>query len=77
MSVFKAYDIRGTWPDGIDAALSHRTGRAYADFIGKGPIAVGRDMRTMAPEAQVAAAITTMGSTVVQPWGAGKTMVRL
>jgi phosphomannomutase len=52
MSVFKAYDIRGTWPDGIDAALSHRTGRAYADFIGKGPIAVGRDMRTMAPEAQ-------------------------
>ncbi|MBT3341119.1 MAG: phosphomannomutase/phosphoglucomutase [Planctomycetes bacterium] len=52
MSVFKAYDIRGTWPDQIDSQLSYRIGRAYADFLGEGPIVVGRDMRTMAPEAQ-------------------------
>lgn len=52
MSVFKAYDIRGTWPDQIDARLMRRIGRAFADFIGRGPLVVGRDMRTMAPEAQ-------------------------
>ncbi len=50
MSVFKAYDVRGTWPDQIDAALARRIGRAFADFLGRGPIVVGRDMRTMAPE---------------------------
>ncbi len=52
MSVFKAYDIRGTYPDQIDADLARRIGRAYADFLGKGPVVVGRDMRTMAPEIQ-------------------------
>ncbi len=51
MSVFKAYDIRGIWPTQIDSALSRRIGRAFGDFIGKGPLVVGRDMRTMAPEA--------------------------
>jgi len=52
MSVFKAYDIRGTYPDQIDAALARRIGRAFADFLGKGPLVVGRDMRSMAPEIQ-------------------------
>jgi phosphomannomutase len=54
MSVFKAYDIRGTYPDQIDAALARRIGRAYADFLGRGPVVVGRDMRTMAPEIHAA-----------------------
>jgi phosphomannomutase len=52
MSVFKAYDIRGTYPDQIDADLAYRIGRAFADFLGQGPLVVGRDMRTMAPEIQ-------------------------
>lgn len=50
MSVFKAYDIRGTYPDQIDAALARRIGRAFADFLGVGPLVIGRDMREMAPE---------------------------
>lgn len=50
MSVFKAYDIRGTYPDQIDADLAYRIGRAYADFMKEGPLVIGRDMRTMAPE---------------------------
>jgi phosphomannomutase len=52
MSVFKAYDVRGTYPDQIDLDLSYRVGRAFADFVGKGPLVVGRDMRTMAIEVQ-------------------------
>lgn len=55
MSVFKAYDIRGKWPSQIDAALAHRIGRAFGDFLGAGPVVIGRDMRTMAPEAHAAA----------------------
>jgi len=50
MSVFKAYDIRGTYPDQIDATLARRIGRAFADFLGAGPFVIGRDMREMAPE---------------------------
>jgi len=50
MSVFKAYDIRGTYPDQIDAQLARRIGRAYADFLGASPVVIGRDMRSMAPE---------------------------
>ncbi len=50
MFVFKAYDIRGTYPDQIDSNLARRIGRAFADFMGNGPLVVGRDMRTMAPE---------------------------
>lgn len=52
MSVFKAYDIRGTYPDQIDLDLAYRVGRAFADFLGAGPIVVGHDMRTMAVEVQ-------------------------
>lgn len=52
MSVFKAYDVRGTYPDQIDLDLSYRVGRAFADYLGKGPLVVGHDMRTMAVEVQ-------------------------
>lgn len=49
MSIFKAYDIRGTYPDQIDEALARRIGAAFAKFIGGKRLVVGRDMRTMAP----------------------------
>lgn len=52
MSVFKAYDVRGTYPDQIDLDLAYRVGRAFADFVGKGPLVVGHDMRTMAVAVQ-------------------------
>ena len=50
MVVFKAYDIRGIFPDQLDSELAHRVGRAVARFLGSGPIAVGRDARTSSPE---------------------------
>lgn len=59
MGVFKSYDIRGTYPDQIDAALARKIGVSLGRFYGeldrnkgRGPlrIVVGRDMRTMAPE---------------------------
>jgi phosphomannomutase len=44
-TVFKAYDIRGTYPDQINAPLAEAVGRALADFLPEGVVVVGRDMR--------------------------------
>ena len=49
-AVFKAYDVRGTVPDQIDAALARATGAAFVRVVGDGPVAVGHDMRPSSPE---------------------------
>jgi phosphomannomutase len=52
VSIFKAYDIRGTYPDQIDETTARRIGAAFAKFLGAKTLVVGRDMRTMAPSIQ-------------------------
>ncbi len=52
MTIFKAYDIRGTYPDQIDEAIATKIGTAFANFTGAKRLVVGRDMRTMAPSVQ-------------------------
>ena len=44
-TIFKAYDIRGTFPDEIDAALCYEIGGAFAIFAKSSKILVARDMR--------------------------------
>ena len=49
-AVFKAYDIRGTTPDQLDAALVRQVGMAFAAFVRTQPhphdrVLVARDMR--------------------------------
>jgi phosphomannomutase len=46
MGIFKAYDIRGVYPDEIDEVIMEKIGKAFADFIRGKKIAVGYDMRT-------------------------------
>jgi phosphomannomutase len=67
MSIFKAYDIRGTVPDQLDAGAAHRIGRAVARHIGASPLAVGRDMRESSPElhAALVRGITEEGADVL------------
>jgi phosphomannomutase len=56
-SIFKAYDVRGKYPDQMDEDLAYRIGRALPQVLQdlEGPpveeqrIAVGRDMRLSAP----------------------------
>jgi phosphomannomutase len=56
-SIFKAYDLRGTYPDEMDEELAYRVGRAFprvlAALQGGAPseqrIGLGRDMRLSAP----------------------------
>jgi phosphomannomutase len=43
--IFKAYDIRGVYPDEIDEALARRIGNSFAHFTGAQHLVVGHDMR--------------------------------
>ncbi len=43
--IFKAYDVRGTYPDQLDEHVARAVGSAFADFAGSGTILVARDMR--------------------------------
>ena len=49
-AAFKAYDVRGVYPAQLDAEGAYAIGRAYAAHLEPRSVAVGRDMRTMAPE---------------------------
>lgn len=54
-TIFKAYDIRGIYPQQIDEDIAYALGRGYATFIKKNnqeanfKIAVGSDMRLSSP----------------------------
>ena len=47
--IFKAYDIRGTYPDQIDEETARAIGRGFVAYLKAGRIAVGRDMRLSSP----------------------------
>ncbi|MGB7220341.1 MAG: phosphomannomutase/phosphoglucomutase [Vicinamibacterales bacterium] len=66
-SIFKAYDVRGVYPDQIDEHVARAIGAAFVAYLGAGRIAVGRDMRLSSP-ALAAAFIdgaTSQGADVV------------
>jgi len=45
-SIFKAYDIRGTYPDQLNEDIAYQVGLAFANYLKPKTIAIGRDMRT-------------------------------
>jgi phosphomannomutase len=47
--VFKAYDVRGIYPNELDEAGAHAIGRAYVEEFEPRRIAIGRDMRLSSP----------------------------
>jgi phosphomannomutase len=49
VAIFKAYDVRGTVPDQLDARLAYQIGRSTARFAACDAIAVGRDAREHSP----------------------------
>jgi phosphomannomutase len=54
--IFKAYDIRGTYPDQLEEGLAERIGLATSIFLAAGRVAVGHDVRNSAPS--IAEAVT-------------------
>lgn len=67
-ATFKAYDIRGTVPDQLDAELARRVGAAFAAYTGAPTILVARDMRASGVELADAFAegATEAGADVVE-----------
>ncbi len=49
--IFKAYDVRGVYPDEIDEDVAYKTGRAFVAFLGKKnpSLVIGRDGRNSSP----------------------------
>jgi len=66
-AVFKAYDIRGTYPDQIDAALVRALGAAVARFCATPELLVARDMRESGVEltAAFAEGAATQGVAII------------
>jgi phosphomannomutase len=48
-SIFKAYDVRGIYPDEINEESARAIGAGFAAYLGARRIAVGRDMRLSSP----------------------------
>jgi phosphomannomutase len=49
-NIFKAYDVRGLYPQQINGDVAFAIGRALVDYLGARRIAVGRDARLSSPE---------------------------
>jgi phosphomannomutase len=72
-NIFKAYDIRGLYPDDLDQGLAYKVGRAYATLIKKEnpgrklEIVVSRDMRQSSPalKKKLVAGLTDSGLDVI------------
>jgi phosphomannomutase len=66
-SIFKAYDVRGTYPDEVNEETARLIGAAFVAYLEAERIAVGRDMRLSSPS--IAAAFidgaTSQGAAVV------------
>ena len=48
-SIFKAYDVRGIYPDQFDEDAARRIGRAFARWIGAEEVVLGKDCRHSSP----------------------------
>ncbi|MCC6445964.1 MAG: phosphomannomutase/phosphoglucomutase [Armatimonadetes bacterium] len=47
--VFKAYDVRGIYPDIFNETFARDFGHAFAQYLGAGKVALGHDMRLSSP----------------------------
>jgi phosphomannomutase len=60
-AIFKAYDIRGVYPDELDDDVARRVGNAFVAFTQPALVLVGRDMR---PSSEPLAAAFAEGATL-------------
>jgi len=47
--IFKAYDVRGLYPDQLDEDAARRIGAAFAEFVSAPTVVIGRDCRPSSP----------------------------
>ncbi len=75
--IFKAYDIRATYPDQIDEDIARDIGRGFVTYLAAKRIAVSRDMRISSPSLSAAFidGATSQGADVVDYGLAGTDML--
>jgi phosphomannomutase len=75
--IFKAYDVRGLYPQEITEDVFQQLGRAFAAFLGPGTVAVTRDMRLSSPSLSAAFidGVLSQGTHVVDYGLAGTDMM--
>jgi phosphomannomutase len=66
-SIFKAYDVRGLYPEQLDEDAARRIGSAFAEFTGVRRVVLGRDCRPSSPSLAGAFSdgVTARGADVV------------
>ena len=66
--IFKAYDVRGIYPEELNEDIARRVGSAFAEFTGSSSVIVARDCRTSSPSlaAAFAEGVTARGTDVVE-----------
>jgi phosphomannomutase len=66
-SIFKAYDIRGIYPDDLNEEIGYAVGRAFVTFLKLDTVIVGRDMRLSGPQMfeAVTRGLTDQGADVI------------
>jgi phosphomannomutase len=66
-TIFKAYDVRGVYPDELNEDVARRVGAAFTRFVESDRAVVGRDMRESSPALANAFAegVAAEGGTVV------------
>jgi len=60
-SIFKAYDVRGVYPDELDESVARRIGNAFVAFTNAARVLVGRDAR---PSSEPLSAAFIEGATI-------------
>ena len=66
-SIFKAYDIRGVYPDPLNEEVAYAVGRAFVELLSCAEVVVGRDMRLSSPaiKEHLIRGLTDQGADVV------------
>ena len=69
--IFKAYDIRGVYPDELNEELAYKIGRAYVIFLKPKVVSVSQDMRSSSDslKKELIRGITDQGADVIEVEG--------
>lgn len=75
-SIFRAYDLRGKYPEDLNEDIAYAVGRAVVRFLGAKEIAIGQDTRLSSPSLMKALieGVTDEGA---QVWDFGQTGVEM
>lgn len=76
-AAFKAYDIRGKYPDEVNEEMAYRIGRVYVDLFKSKKVVVGHDIRLSGPKLQdyLINGLTQMGCDVIDIGQCGTEMI--